>query len=304
MAEYGAAGRRYEKMKKSRALALIIISSFMFATSGIFVRLLGPYGFTSIQMTAMRGIVSAITLTVFLLLTNRKSLKISFKGILLFILSGAFMFLAAFFYYTAMGYTTIATAVVLMYAAPIYVLLYSVLFLKEKLTPMKIAAVIVMLVGMALVSGIAGGMEFNFWGVFFAVLAGVAYAGYNIVAKLEMKHGYDPMTAMTYCYITMGLVAGSCADIPNMVELIGQSPLTLIPLILGIGLLTCAIPYLLYTVSLKVVPAGTACVLALIEPMAAIIYSVVFFNEPLTVPLVVGVVLILSAVFMISRIKE
>ena len=161
-----------------------------------------------------------------------------------------------------------------------------------------------MLAGMALVSGIVGGMEFNFWGVFFAIAAGVAYAAYNIVAKVEMKQGNDPLTAMIYCYIVMGLLAGCCADVPELLCLTLQDPVVIWLLILGIGLFTCAIPYLMYTMSLQEVPAGTASALALIEPMAAIIYSVIFFNEPLTLPLVVGVVLILSAVFIISRIKE
>ena len=291
-------------MKKSKAYIFIILSSFLFGTSGIFVRLLSPYGFSSMQMTAMRGIVSAVALSLFALITNKKLFKTTLKELCLFILSGVFMFGAAFFNYTAMEHTTIATAVVLMYSAPIYVLLFSVLFLKEKLTGMKIIAVSVMLVGMALASGIVGGMEFNFWGVFFAIAAGVAYAAYSIVVKIEMKRGNDPMTAMIYCYMVMGLLSSLRANVPDMVGLTAQDPPLLIPLILSIGLFTCAVPYLMYTVSLKKIPAGTASALSLIEPMAAILYSVVFFNEPLTWTLVIGVVLILGAVFLLSRIKE
>lgn len=291
-------------MKKSQAYLLIILSSFLFGTSGIFVRLMGPYGFSSMQMTTMRGTVSAVTLALFILFTNKKLFKTKLKSLCLFALSGVFMFLAASSYYTAMEYTTVATAVVLMYSAPIYVLLFSVLFLKEKLTAMKLIAVAVMLVGMALVSGIVGGMEFNPRGVFYAIAAGVAYAAYNIVAKIEMEQGNDPLTAMVYCYTVMGLLAGLCADVPGIVDLTLQNPAVLTPLILGIGLFTCAVPYLMYTVSLKKVPAGTASALSLIEPMAAIIYSVAFFAEPLTWTLVIGVFLILGAVFILSRIKE
>ena len=291
-------------MKKTSAYGLIILSSFLFGTSGIFVRLLSPYGFNSMQMTAMRGVISAVALCLFVLFTKRQLFKTNRKSLCLFLLAGVFMFLAAFFYYTSMAHTTIATAVVLMYSAPIYVLVFSVLFLKEKLTVTKVFAIALMLVGMALVSGIVGGMDFNFWGVFFAIAAGVAYAAYNIVAKIEMKHDNDPLTAMIYCYITMGLLAALCADVPQMVELAVQGPPTLWLLILGIGLCTCAVPYLIYTMTLKYVPAGTASALSLIEPMAAIRYSMIFFQEQPTPPMIAGIVLILGAVFMISRIKE
>ena len=291
-------------MKKSQAYALIVLSSFMFGTSGIFVRLLSPYGFTSMQMTAMRGVISAVALSLFVLFTKRQLFKTNWKSLLLFVLSGVFMFVTAFFYYTSMEHTTIATAVVLMYSAPIYVLLFSVLFLKEKLTVTKVVAVAMMLVGMALVSGIVGGMDFNFWGVFFAVAAGVTYAAYNIVAKIEMKHDNDPLTAMIYCYITMGLLSALCADVPQMVDLTVQGPPTLWLMIVGIGLCTCAVPYLIYTMTLKYIPAGTASALSLIEPMAAILYSIVFFQEQPTLPAIAGIVLILGAVFLIGRIKE
>lgn len=291
-------------MKKTSAYSFIILSSFLFGTSGIFVRLLTPYGFSSMQMTAMRGVISAVALCLFALFTNKKLFKTGWKSLALFAVSGVFMFVTAYFYYTSMEYTTIATAVVLMYSAPIYVLVFSVLFLKEKLTVTKAVAVAVMLVGMALVSGVIGGMDFNFWGVFFAIAAGVTYAAYNIVAKVEMKQGNDPSTAMIYCYITMGLLSALCADMPAMVELTVQGPPVLWLLILGIGLFTCAVPYLIYTMTLKYVPAGTASALSLIEPMAAILYSVIFFQEQPTLPTIAGIVLILGAVFMISKIQE
>lgn len=292
-------------MRKTRALALIVISSFLFALQGIFFRNLTPLGFTPMQLTAVRGTVSAVLLSLFVLLTNRKLFRVTFKELLLIIPAGVFMFLCAFTYYLALESTTIATATVLMYTSPVYVLLFSVLFLKERLTVTKAVAVAVMLVGMALVSGIAGGMEFHFLGVFFAVLAGVLYAAYNIVAKIEMRRGTDPVTAMIYCFLIMGVLASLFADVPRMVEITAEGETGRILLMLvGMGALTCAMPYLFYTVALKYVPAGTASALGLLEPMAAIIYSMIFFDEPLTVPLAVGVVLILGAVFVISRIKE
>lgn len=291
-------------MKKSQAYTFIILSCLLFGTQGIFQKWLVPFGFTAMQMTAMRGIVSAVAMSLFVLFTKKNLFKTDLKSLGIFAIAGVFMFLCAFFYYAAMDHVSNATAVVLMYTSPIYVLLFSVLFLKEKLTVIKGIAVAMMLVGAALVSGIVGGMDFNFWGVLFAILAGVTYAAYNIVAKIEMKRGNDPMTAMIYCYIVMGLLSGLCADVPSMVSLTAQDPGIILLLIFGIGLVTCAIPYLIYTISLKAVPAGTASALGLLEPMAAIVYGIVFFREQPSMPVIIGMALILGAVFTLSRIKE
>lgn len=291
-------------MKKSRAIALIIISSFMFATSVIFFRNLTPYGFTPMQLTAVRGVVSAILLLLFILVFDRKLIKVRPKDLLLYVPAGIFMFFAAFCYYTALNYTSAAVAVVLMYAAPVYVLIFSVLFLKEKMTVLKAVAVTVMLAGLVLVSGVLGGVQFSLPGVLFALAAGVFYAGYNIVAKFEMNRECNPVTAMFYCYLVMGILASLFADVPQMVQLTVQGPtMKILLLLLGLGSITCGIPYLMYTVSLKGVPTGTASTLSLIEPMAAIVYGL-FFQEMPELTQWIGVVLILGAVFMISRVKE
>ena len=290
-------------MKKSTAYTFIVISCLLFGTQGIFQKWLSPFGFTAMQMTAMRGIVSAIAMSLFVLVTNKKLFRTDLKSLGIFVLAGTFMFLCAFLYYAAMEHVSNATAVVLMYTSPIYVLLFSVLFLKEKHTVLKAVAVLVMLVGAALVSGITEGMDFQFRGVLFAILAGVTYAGYNVVAKIEMRRGNDPLTAMIYCYIVMGLLAGLCADVPEMVSLTVQNPGKILLLIFGIGMVTCAIPYLMYTISLKAVPAGTASALGLLEPMAAIVYGMMLGDQP-SLPVVIGMALILGAAFMIRRIKE
>ena len=54
---------------------------------------------------------------------------------------------------------------------------------------------------------------------------------------------------------------------------------------------------------LKDVPAGTATALGIIEPLSATVFSVVFLGENLTAPLVIGMVLILGAVFALAKQK-
>ena len=291
-------------MKRTQAYILIILSGFLFATSGIFVRFLTPYGFSSLQRTAMRGVVSAIILSVYVLIKNRKLFKTELGELFLFFLSGLTMFMCAYFYYASLEHTTIATAVVLMYTSPIYVLLFSVMFLKEKITTLKILAVATMIIGAALVSGITGGIQFDFLGVIFGLLSGISYSAYNIITKYAMKRKNNPITTMVYCYIFVAAISGLSADMFGMVTLTLQNPYIILPMILGIGIFTCALPYLIYTFALKEIPAGTASALGLVDPMAAILYGVILFKEPLSVSLVLGIILILGSIFAISTIKE
>ena len=170
---------------KTRSFLLIVLSGILWGTSGVFFNLMTPKGFAPLQMTFIRASISALMLSLGLLIFNKKTFKIPLKQIPVYMLSGAFMFLAAACYYSAIDASSVSTAVILMYTAPIFVMTYSVLFLGERLTGLKLLSVAMMLAGCALVSGIIGGMKFSFWGVFLGIMAGVCYAGYNVVAKIS-----------------------------------------------------------------------------------------------------------------------
>ena len=113
---------------KTRAFLFIIISGLMWGTSGLFVHVLAPYGFTSLQLTALRGTVAFVAMLGFVLVRNREALRVKPRDLLLFVAIGICLFGAAAAYFFAMQLTSVATAVVLMYTSPIYVTIFSMLF--------------------------------------------------------------------------------------------------------------------------------------------------------------------------------
>lgn len=288
---------------KKKAFIFIILAGMFWGTSGIFVHFLAPLGLTSMQMTCIRGVVSVLTLTIFALIRDRKFFRTNRKDFGLYFLGGASMFLTATCYYAAMQMTTVSTAVVLMYIAPILVMIYSVMFLGEKLTPLKIAAVVCMVIGCGLVSGVVGGLKFDLLGIIIGVISGITYTVYNIATKVQMKRGCNPVTSNTYCFLVMGIIALVFSKPWQIAEIAVVNP-TNILLMVGCGICTCIIPYFLYSLAFKSLPAGTVSALGVIEPMAATLYSVTLLGEKLDIFSTAGIVLILGAVFMLSRAKE
>ena len=287
-------------MKKT-AFIYIILAGVFWGTSGIFFNVLKPYGFTSLDMTVMRDTVAAVLFSIYVFIKDKHLFKVRLKELLLFACSGLSVFGTAYSYFAAIEASSVSTAVVLMYTAPVFVMAFSVAFLGEKLTKLKLLAVVLMIAGCALVSGIVGGMELSFTGVLLGLFSGVVYSAYNIFTKIEMMKGCNSLSATVYCFIFMGLTSLFACDLPEMVLKITLDPVVIIPLILGIGLCTCVLPYFLYTMALKDIPAGTASALSIIEPMSATIFSVTIFGEALTVPSVVGIILVLAAVFLLGR---
>ena len=75
----------------------------------------------------------------------------------------------------------------------------------------------------------------------------------------------------------------------------------MLPLMVLFGVMTCFLPYILYTLSMKTLPAGTAASLAIVEPLAATLFGVFLLNQALDAFSVVGIMLILLAVFLLGK---
>ena len=289
---------------RNKAIIYIILSGIFWGTSAIFANMLSPFGFSSLQMTAMRGVVASLVMCGYIFIKDKSLFKVKPSQFLLFAIGGLFTFLAAFFYYDSIKRASVSVAVMLMYTSPVFVMAYSVAFLGEKFTLKKAISIVCVLVGCALISGIFGGAEFTLWGVVTGLLAGITYSAYNIVAKIQMDKGCNPLSSTVYGFMFMGLFALMSADVPGIFELASANPPVTYPLMIGIGIFTVALPYFLYTASLKYVPVGTAAILGMIEPMTATLFGVALFGDDLTVVSSVGIILILTAVFILAKDKN
>ena len=290
-------------MKKT-ALICIVAASIGWGTSGIFVDCLSPLGFTSLHLTFIRSLAMLVSMLLYVLICDRRLFKISFPHLLLTVGSGLAFFGTASCYFYSMVKSSVSTAVVLMYTAPIFVMIYSVLFLGEKLTKVKAFCVVFMLLGGSLVSGIIGGFRFDSVGIVFGLLSGISYSAYNILTKLQMKKGINPVTANLYGFLFASAIGALAADTGQLPVYISQNMCYTISLTLLLGLCTSIMPYLCYSCALKTIPAGTASSLAILEPMSATLLSIAFLGEDLLPLPAVGIALILSSVFILSRQSE
>ncbi len=286
---------------KKRALIFIILAGVLWGTSGLFVHILSPFGFSSVQLTAVRGIVSALIMAVYVFIRDKKLFKISFSQLIGAFFCGLTLFVTAASYYSSMRASSVSTAVVLMYTAPVFVMAFSVFYWKEKLSKLKIISIICMLIGCAFVSGILTSFKFSVAGFAFGLLSGISYGAYSIFAKLQYLRQTHPLTATVYAFFFMAIIAISVSNPIEAARIVASNPIVVLPIFLAFGACTFVIPYFLYNLSLGEIPVETASALSIIEPLAATVYSVVLLGEALDVFSVIGIILILGSVFLLSR---
>ena len=286
-------------MKKT-AFLYIIAAGILWGTSGIFVKFLTPYGFSSIDLTALRGIISFVFFLTYAAIRDKSAFKVTPRQLLYFLGIGFSMFGTAGFYFLSMQATSISTAVVLMYTAPIYVTVFSVLFLGEKFSTPKITALIMMLTGCALVSGIVGGIKFDTLGIIFGIISGISFASYNVLTKICMQKSFSPISTNLYGAAFMLIIALCFSDPARIYSATAQDPLVLLPTLLALGVVTFVLPYLFYALGMKDLHAGTASILSTVEPMSACIFGIVLFEEKLDVFSDIGIALILVAIVLLG----
>ena len=73
---------------KNRAVIYCVLAGLMWGSSGVFSNLLSPYGFSPVQLTATRGIVSGIAVSLYVLLYNKKLFQVTLRQLALFACGG------------------------------------------------------------------------------------------------------------------------------------------------------------------------------------------------------------------------
>jgi len=275
---------------------LIAAAAGLWGIIAVFVKGLTAAGFSPLQVVAVRVALSAAGLVAYAAVRDRGALVFRPADAGYFVGTGIFSIL--FFnwcYFTAIGWTSVAVAAVLLYTAPAFVAVLSWLVFGEALTGLKAAAVMATVAGCALVVGVlpdfVGAVSAP--GLLAGLGAGAGYALYSIFGKLALRR-YRALTVTTYTFV---FAAAAVLPVSGLWE---QRALFAAWQVwgyaLGLGLLSTVLAYLLYTVGLAYVETSRAAVTATLEPRVATAAGAVVFGETLTLWQLAGMTLVLAAV--------
>lgn len=284
-----------------KAYAKIITAAALWGCIGVFLKLLTAAGFTSMEGVAIRALAACVIYGGFLAFTNPEALKICPKDWYYFFGTGVCSLL--FFnwcYFSAISRSSMSVAAVLLYTAPVFVTLMSALFFRETITPVKLLALAVTFAGCALVTGLfpLGQEAVSPSTILFGLGSGFGYALYSIFSKFALNK-YSPATISFYSFLFCAVFSLPLSGLQQ--DLAGFGCWQAWAGALGIGVLCCAVPYVLYTDGLRQAEPGRAAILATIEPFVAAALGILLYREEVTVYKLLGMAAILGSVLLINR---
>lgn len=270
----------------------LISSMLVFGTIGIF-RTYIPY--SSGLIAFVRGFIGMIFLLLVIAIGRKKiDLSAIIKNLLLLCLSGAFIGFNWILLFEAYRYTTVATATLCYYMAPVIVIIFSPLILKEKLTLKKTLCAISAILGMTIISGIFGNASSDIRGIFFGLGAAALYAAVIFLNKFIkdvgdyektlIQLGTAAIAILPYILLTEN-VSNISFDVKSTV------------LLIIVGILHTGIAYTLYFGSISRLNAQTAAIFSYIDPAVAVILSAIIFKSFGITDIVGSVLIIGAAVF-------
>ena len=291
----------------------LITAMLVFGTIGIFRNLIPM---PSSVIALIRGVGGTLFLLAFCAVTKKKLSGSAIRSnLFLLVLSGVFIGFNWILLFEAYRYTSVPTATLCYYLAPVIVILVSPILFKEKLSSRKIVCVVVALIGMVFVTGVADSLfpglaaeaaevtetavseKSDAKGILFGLSAAVLYA-----AVVLMNKKLTDVQAFERTTVQLGSAA--VALIPyvlftgELVELTWSG--TSIGLLLVVAVVHTGIAYALYFGAIKELPAQTSALLSYIDPVSAILFSAALARflegeKPLTTTGIIGAVLVLGS---------
>lgn len=278
-------------MKKIYNPRLMFITSMgIFGTISIFVRNIPlPSG----EIALYRAVLAAILIGLYLTATKQ---KISFtnakKELPLLLISGMAMGINWILLFEAYNHTTVSSATLSYYFAPVIVIILSPVIFREKMSAKQILCFVMSTLGIVLITGIGGGANStNIIGILMGLGAACFYA--TVILLNKFIKGVDGIhrtflqfiaaiiTLIPYVLSTNGI---------NIGKLNGTGWVCL----LIVGLLHTGITYCMYFSSIKDISGQKAAILSYIDPLVAVVISVTLLHEAITLWQIIGGILILG----------
>lgn len=267
---------------KRNAMLLMALCGVMWSLGGIFIKLIS---WSPLLIAGIRSIISAMILGGYMWYK-----KVPIKICKYSIGAGVGLSGSCICFVIANKLTTAANAIVLQYAAPVFILIISAVFLKQKLHKKEVIVVAITMIGIVLFffDQLSPG---SMLGNMFGILAGITLAVMLVMTGLGGKDDSIRMTGILIAHCLTSVIG-------TPIGLMGTDGTTGIEIlyIIILGIFQLGIPYVLFAIATRDCPPLAASLIAMLEPLLNPVWVAIFVGEMPGVFALAGAVIIIATV--------
>ncbi|WP_287495977.1 DMT family transporter [Pandoraea sp. CB10b_02] len=278
-------------------VALIAVSASAFGAMAIFARAAAASGADLFAMLLFRFFVASVLLLIWCrvqrvpLPSRRQALGIALMG-------GIGYVGQSLCFFGALQYAQASLVALLLYLYPVFVTILAAIFLHERLTPVKLGALVLCSLGTALTVGGGRGQPL---GMALAVAAALIYSGY-IVIGARLTRGVDARATATLVCLAATVSFGAMAAVRASQGLSLQWPTGAggWAALAAIAVCSTVVAILTFFAGLQRLGAGRASMLSTLEPVVTVLLAAMLLGETLSAAQLGGGALILAGVLWLS----
>ena len=278
--------KRYRMNNK--AFFKYIFALLLFGSNGIVASFID---LSSQNIVLLRTLIGSFLLIALFFISGGKLTFYKDKRQSIFLaISGIAMGTSWMFLYEAYARIGVSIASLLYYCGPVIVMALSPLLFKERLTANKILGFLAVVVGVVLINGNAFDGKGDLFGIACGLLSAVMYA-FMVIRNKKVKDiiGLENSTLqLTIAFGTVAVFVGLKQGYAMQI-----TPASILPILI-LGLLNTGIGCYFYFSSIGKLKVQTVAICGYLEPLSAVLFSVVFLRETMLPLQIIGAILIIG----------
>ena len=274
----------------------VLIAAAGFGTIGIFGELAAIVDLELAALLPIRFAFATIIITLLAVIRDWSLPPTRREWVITLGLGGIYTAMTLLFFFSLRSLTA-GLATIVLYTYPIFLVAFSVVLQTETMTPQKLVALTTTILGVIIVIGIDS-PNIDSFGILLSLGAALCYAIYTMGSR-------SVVTQATPQGLTIGVLIGTTVTMIGYGVIDGGLSLpreqTHWGIILGIVIFSTVLPHILFYQGVSRLEASRVGIISTIEPVVTVILGVIFLNEALTIPIIIGGGFVLIGVVFAQR---
>ncbi|MFW6298684.1 MAG: DMT family transporter, partial [Bacillota bacterium] len=277
---------------------LVMIAAVFWGISGALANVLMNKGWNPLVISFYRGAVGFLFFLIWTTIHFNPKGSQNYRFYLWSILAGIGVAGNFTFYFYSIEAASISIAVTLMYSAPVFVLLTSLIAGIERPSLYKWGSVAMVLLGIMLLteSYAIGSIPISFSGTLFGLASGLSYALFIFGFKNASTMA-STKWILSVSFLVFSVILFMLMDTSQAKDALFSSDLIWF---IMLGILGAGLSFILYVIGLRTTSPSTASIVAMVEPVTASIIGLLFLNNALSFPQGIGMVMILITIGLLN----